>query len=225
MNLPADWESAAVRSLDTRRVEVLVRAWRRMVAVVLLGAAGGSAGAETSDATPGATASASPPADAAAIEVAAEHAGGTLIQLADPLDEPEYYCVDVPGFGARLNLGAALMAHTCKPGADDEMFAVNRPRPGNLSMPAYELCLAADSATGGAHLHLQECSDHALQRFAHHTGGLLVLSGTELCLAVAPEAGRPTGGPSHLRRDLSLQPCSATEPELTSWQFPGPAPE
>ena len=184
-----------------------------MVAVVLLGAAGGSAGAETSD------------ADTAAIEVAAEHAGGTLIQLADPLDEPEYYCVDVPGFGARLNLGAALMAHTCKPGADDEMFAVNRPRPGNLSMPAYELCLAADSASGGAQLHLQECSDSALQRFAHQTGGMLVLFGTELCLAVAPEAGQPTGGPSHLRRDLSLQPCSTTETALASWLFPGPAPE
>ena len=196
-----------------------------MVAVVLLGAASGSAGAETSDASPGATPSASQPADTVAIEVAAEHSGGTLIQLADPLDEPEYYCVDVPGFGARLNLGAALMAHTCKPRADDEMFAVNRPRPGNLAMPAYELCMAADSATGGAQLHLQECSDSALQRFAHQAGGLLVLSGTELCLAVAPEAGRPTGGPSHLRRDLSLQPCSTTEPELTSWLFPGPAPE
>ena len=189
-----------------------MRAWRRMIALVLLGAAGGLAGADT-------------PVDTAAIEVAAEHAGGTLIQLADPLDEPEYYCVDVPGFGARLNLGAALMAHTCKPGADDEVFAVNRPGPGNLSMPAYELCLAADSATGGAQLHLQECSDSALQRFAHQAGGMLVLFGTELCLAVAPAAGQPTGGPSHLRRDLSLQPCSTKETALASWLFPGPAPE
>ena len=60
-----------------------------------------------------------------AIAVDAAHAGGTLIQLADALDEPQYYCIDVPGFGDRLNLGAALMAHTCKPGAADEMFAVN----------------------------------------------------------------------------------------------------
>jgi len=187
-----------------------------------LGVVGGSAGAES--VAPAAQA-ASPPADTTAIEVAAEHAGGTLIQLADPLDEPEYYCVDVPGFGARLDLGAALMAHTCKPGADDEMFAVNLPGSGNLSMPAYELCMAADSATGGAQLHLQECSDSALQRFAHQAGGMLVLFGTELCLAVAPEAGQPTGGPSHLRRDLSLQQCNATEMALKRWLFPGPAPE
>ena len=188
-----------------------------MGAVLLLGAAGGVAGADTSAATPGAT----PPA----IEVAVQHAAGTLIQLADPLDEPEFYCIDVPGFGARLNLDAALMAHTCKPGAADEMFAVNEPGPGNLFMPAYGRCLAADRAVGAAQLHLLECSDSALQRFTYRADGLLTLAGTELCLAVAPEAGQPTGGPSHLRRDLSLQPCSTTEPELTRWLFPGPAPE
>ena len=57
-------------------------------------------------------------------------AAATLVQLVDELDEPEYYCVDVPGFGASLNLGSPLTAHTCKPGADDEMFAVDRPRAG-----------------------------------------------------------------------------------------------
>ena len=74
---------------------------------------------------------------ASGIDVDAEVAGGTLIRLADPLDEPEYYCIDVPGFGARLNLGAALMAHTCKPGAADEIFAVNQPAAGNLSTLSY----------------------------------------------------------------------------------------
>ena len=37
-----------------------------------------------------------------------------LIRLQDPLDEPEYYCVDVPGAGSSLNLQGALQAHTCK---------------------------------------------------------------------------------------------------------------
>ena len=35
-------------------------------------------------------------------------ADGTLIQLIDPLDEPEFYCVDVPGFGASLDLQSPL---------------------------------------------------------------------------------------------------------------------
>lgn len=161
---------------------------------------------------------------ASAIDVDVD-AGGTLIQLADALDEPQYYCIDVPGFGARLNLGAALMAHTCKPGAADEMFAVNQPAAGNLSMPAYELCVQADSTATDAQLHLRECSDDTLQRFGYDPDGALALSGTDLCIAVSPDAGQPTGGPSHLRRDLLLQPCESVEAALSRWLFPGPSPE
>ena len=50
--------------------------------------------------------------------------------LRDPLDEPEFYCVDVAGFGSNLNLNSPLQAHTCKPGADDEVFIFNHPAPG-----------------------------------------------------------------------------------------------
>ena len=152
-------------------------------------------------------------------------AAATLVQLVDPLDEPEYYCIDVPGFGARLNLAAALMAHTCKPGAADEMFAVNRPAAGNLSMPAYDLCMQADGTEAAAELHLEECADSELQRFTYAPEGALTLSGTDLCIALAPDAGRPTGGPSHLRRDLLLQPCDTVESALSRWMFPGPSPE
>ena len=162
---------------------------------------------------------------AAVIDVDEAVVGGTLIQLADPLDEPEYYCIDVPGFGARLNLAAALMAHTCKPGAADEMFAVNRPAAGNLSMPAYDLCMQADGTEAAAELHLEECADSELQRFTYDPEGALTLSGTDLCIALAPDAGRPTGGPSHLRRDLLLQPCDTVESALSRWLFPGPSPE
>ena len=52
-----------------------------------------------------------------------------LIQLIDPLDEPQFYCVDVPGFQNRVNLDAPLMAHTRKPGAAVELFTPDRPGP------------------------------------------------------------------------------------------------
>ena len=52
--------------------------------------------------------------------------------LRDPLDEPEFYCVDVAGFGNNLNLNSPLQAHTCKPGADDELFIFNHPTPGPI---------------------------------------------------------------------------------------------
>ena len=95
------------------------------------------------------------------------------------------------------------MAHTCKPGADDEMFAVNRPGPGNLYIPAYDLCMEADGTGSPAQLYLRACSDSTLQRFEFDSDGRFALSDSGLCMAVSPEDGEPTGGPSHLRRDLS----------------------
>ena len=149
----------------------------------------------------------------------------TLVQLADPLDEPEFYCVDVPGFGASLNLQAALMAHTCKPGADDEIFLVGLPGPGNLSMPAYKLCMEAEGAETQAPLRLQECSDSAMQQFDYDADGALILSGTGLCVAVSPEDGETTGGPSHVRRDLLLLDCAEAQPALSRWVLPGASPQ
>ena len=169
----------------------------------------------------------SPPSTPTPSAVAADpaQAEATLVQLADPLDEPEFYCVDVPGFGASLNLQAALMAHTCKPGADDEIFVVGQPAPGNLSMPAYNRCMEASGTDATAQLYLQECSDSAMQQFAFDADGALSLSGTDLCVAVSPEDGEPTGGPSHLRRDLLLLDCADANPALSRWVFPGPSPQ
>ena len=162
---------------------------------------------------------------ATGIDVDPATAEATLVQLVDALDEPEYYCVDVPGFGRSLQLQPALMAHTCKPGADDEMFAVNRPGPGNLYMPAYDLCMESDRTASPAQLYLRECSDSAMQRFDFDSDGRLVLSGTGLCMAVSPEDGEPTGGPSHLRRDLIMLDCNEAESALSQWAFPGSSPE
>ena len=161
----------------------------------------------------------------AGIDIDPARAEATLVQLVDALDEPEYYCVDVPGFGRSLNLQSALMAHTCKPGADDEIFAINRPGPGNLYMPAYDLCMEAAGTGAPIQLHLRECSDSAMQRFGFDADGGLVLAGTGLCMAVSPEDGEPTGGPSHLRRDLFMLDCAETEPALGQWAFPGRSPE
>ena len=162
---------------------------------------------------------------AAGIDVDPAKAEATLVQLVDALDEPEYYCVDVPGFGRSLNLEAALMAHTCKPGADDEMFAINRPGPGNLYMPAYDLCMEADRAGSPVQIYLRECTGSSLQQFELDSDGRLVLVGTGLCMAVSPEDGEPTGGPSHLRRDLVMLDCGEAERALRQWAFPGSSPE
>ena len=147
----------------------------------------------------------------------------TLIQLQDPLDEPEYYCIDIPGFRATLDLSGALTAHTCKPNADDELFTLNSPAQGQIYTAAYNLCIQADSAEAGSALYLKECSDSPLQRFEMDNGQIQVVDTTSeaLCVVVAAEEGEPTGGPSHLRRDLMLQPCLQAEPALSQWLTPG----
>ena len=140
-----------------------------------------------------------------------------LIQLIDPLDEPEFYCVDVPGFRDRLNLDAPLMAHTCKPGAADELYMVDHPKPGQLYMKAYDRCVEATSAEKGGKVLMKACSDSLMQRFTIKSDGQIELAGKGLCLTVADVPGVPTGGPSHLRRDLTLAACGEAKPALSRW--------
>ena len=144
----------------------------------------------------------------------------TLIQLIDPLDEPEYYCADVPGFGSSLDTDGPLQAHTCKPGADDELFRINHPSVGRLSMPAYDLCAEAE----GDRLYTRPCSGAPAQNFRFLPDGTVRTGDGQLCLAIAPGEGEPAGGPSHLRRDLLLAACAGGQRHLARWVLPGSSP-
>ena len=175
--------------------------------------------------TPAAQPTEVPSPTAAAVEPTAVPAVPTpsaesLIMLRDPLDEPEFYCVDVAGFGNNLNLNAPLQAHTCKPGADDELFIFNHPGPGQFSMDAYDVCLEA----GEGVLYVRACSDSQNQRFELSGDGLLRLRDSDLCVAVQSGEGQPAGGRSHVRRDLLLQDCASVEQNLSRWTLPGPSP-
>ena len=140
--------------------------------------------------------------------------------LQDPLDEPEFYCVDVAGFGSNLNLNSPLQAHTCKPGADDELFIFNHPAPGQFYMGAYDVCLGAEEGA----LYVRACSESPNQRFVLSDDGAIRLGDSDLCLAVESGDGQPAGGRSHVRRDLLLQSCADAEQSLTRWSLPGPSP-
>ena len=157
---------------------------------------------------------------AIALVPAASGAEG-LVALIDPLDEPQGYCVDVPGWGSRLNLDAPLMAHTCKPGAADELFTPGHPEDGQLYMRAYDRCAQAASARPGAEVFMKECGTSGLQRFLFESDGRIRLADGAVCLAVADGEGRPTGGPSHLRRDLALEACDTVDPARSKWKLPG----
>ena len=144
----------------------------------------------------------------------------SLIKLADPLDEPEFYCVDVVGHRSGVRLDRALHAHTCKPGAEDELFVFDTPDAGQLYMRAYDLCLEARDNL----VYLEPCPGSAMQRFDFGEDGTLRPEGTDLCLAVEAGSGQQAGGVSHVRRDLLLVPCNSVEASLSRWTMPGPSP-
>ena len=145
----------------------------------------------------------------------------TLIQLIDPLDEPEFYCVDVPCFRNSLRTDRPLQAHTCKPGADDEMFRFNSSWTGQFYMRAYDLCMEAE----GEMAYTRPCTDAPAQRFIHTSDGKIRTETGDDCLAVASGSGEPAGGPSHVRRNLRLLPCGDVEPGLSRWRLPGTSPQ
>lgn len=154
---------------------------------------------------------------------APEPIDNTLIQLVDPHDEPEFYCVDVRGVDATLDIDAALTAHTCKPFFDDELFNVHDPATGSLYMPAYDRCVEAASAAVGSELFIVDCESSELQNFDILDDGTIRLApDSTLCLGVGTDPGEPTGGPSHLRRVLGLFSCADHPSTLTTWIIPGP---
>ena len=93
-------------------------------------------------------------------------------RLKDRLDDPQGYCIDVPGFGNSIQLDNILQAHTCESGDWDQRFAylkhyafgylVNR-----IVLVDYDRCVVALKQAIGAGLTTVECdgdSDH-LQSF------------------------------------------------------------
>jgi len=146
-----------------------------------------------------------------------------FIRLTDPLDEPEYYCLDVPGAGLGVRLESALQVHTCKARATaaDELFTLDHPKEGQIYMEAYDLCVEAEGANRGSSLRLQPCSDSPHQLFSFENDVIRISGGGKdgLCLAVAPGLGIPTSGPSHLRRALTLESCESIDPTLTRWSL------
>ena len=86
--------------------------------------------------------------------------------MADALDAPKRYCLDLEGYAYITDLDAPVIVHSCKEGFfKDGTWLVDYPQPGQIYLPEYELCAAADTAQQDAEVVLQECSDAPLQHF------------------------------------------------------------
>ena len=145
-------------------------------------------------------------------------------QLADALDEPEFYCLDIPGFKSSLKLDSPLMMHTCKiakGGGDDELFAWNEPANGQIHAYKYARCAQASQKQAGATVKLVVCGVGPMQQWVITTHGQIRLANSGLCMAADNKPGTKVGGVSNLRRNMRLQDCATYDSKLTTWKFPG----
>ena len=140
-----------------------------------------------------------------------------MLKLVDQLDEPEFYCLDVVGWGDHVKVDDPVQVHTCKPDSPDQEFVVEG---STLKMPAYNRCLTAsasgNTALPGSALMLRECDGGILQNFRILSSGQIILNNSNLCLA-AGSTSLEASGPSHMWRVASLQPCESTDKKFITW--------
>lgn len=159
------------------------------------------------------------------------------IRLTRFLDEPDGYCLDVPGPPSNVMLQFPLVAHTCH--ADpwaDQVFQFNLAGQGLIrwTMDDYDLCFTADAAEPMSALNLRDCEAGDRQAFTYTTAGELRLSSTDLCIHVertGPGFREPVGEDqdargrgrsvnpqfTHLMRRLEMRACGEGDPAMSRW--------
>lgn len=160
------------------------------------------------------------------------------IRLTYFLDEPDGYCLDVPGPITNLLLEAPMVAHTCHPDPlEDQVFSFNVDGSGLIRWryADYDLCLTAVGSEQGAKLKLLSCDNPGAQQFEYTEKAEFRLSATALCVQVEltgpPSRQEPGPGQdaygrgrsvnaqyTHLMRFLELHPCGSGDPAMARWQ-------
>ena len=67
--------------------------------------------------------------------IAADEADGDFVRLVAALDEPEFYCLDLAGWGRNLLLDDPLQTHTCKGRGGEDQREQDPPGPGAYTSP------------------------------------------------------------------------------------------
>lgn len=149
------------------------------------------------------------------------------IRVASPLDEPRFYCVDIPGNNEQFD-GVEMSLHTCKDGMThrDTIFSASRAAEGELFMPDYDLCLAAYILEKGAPIQLGACTGDSVQ-WQVGSSRITPAGDSELCLTVGAEPGALTRGgktyPTRYKsRPLILDSCDEDIGERQGWMLVEP---
>jgi len=143
------------------------------------------------------------------------------IQLEDPLDQPagDHYCADVVSTEVEPELD--LQAHTCKgTGTDDQVFTIDAPRTGKISLPDYGLCVEAESVASGSSLFVTACARDSKQQWVSTRDGRIHPAGdASLCWTAAEGRGEDAGG-GFLKRGLTLEACADFDARYNTWIVP-----
>jgi len=143
------------------------------------------------------------------------------IQLEDPLDQPagDHYCADVVSTAVEPELD--LQAHTCKgTGTDDQVFTIDAPRAGKISLPDYGLCVEAESVAAGSSLFVTACARASQQRWVSAPDGQIhPADDASLCWTAAEGRGADAGG-GFLKRGLTLEACADFDARYNTWIVP-----
>ena len=140
------------------------------------------------------------------------------------LEDPRGYCLDIPGFGARMQIDAPITTHTCKyslPGFDvDEIF---EHADGKLRLVNYDRCLSADAMeAGSAVVNSIDCGDaHPWE--VHADGRVTPAADSRQCLTLAAErvfVNTSIGTvPPYSSRAITLERCTANASYRQRWRW------
>lgn len=144
---------------------------------------------------------------------------GDFVRLVAELDEPEFYCFDLAGWGEHLKLDDPLQIHTCKTrGGEDQMFHFTDDQ---LIVSKYDRCAQVAGSGGetlvGSAVLARACSDDPLQKISLDDNGRIHVGDTGLCLGAGPDSTEASG-PSHMWRTLTVVGCEGGDKNLLTWQ-------
>lgn len=142
------------------------------------------------------------------------------------LEDPRGYCLDIPGFGPRMQIDAPIYTHSCKyslPGFDiDEILEQTEDK---LRLVNFDRCLAADRINAGGNVKAVAC-DEAHGWRVHADGRVTPASAADLCLtlsAVRTFVNTDVGTvPPYSTRDVTLEPCTVEVAFRQQWRWSAP---
>ena len=146
------------------------------------------------------------------------------IYTLDKLDEYRGYCLDIKGYKLKAKTDNGLQAHTCYSYqgeiAVDQSFDSLKFNKNQFFLSAFDVCMEVASISLSAPIRLSKCNNSKLQEFKWDTKGRIhTISDIKLCLTVDPGQSTKGGGgsPVHLKRNLTLEPCSNTLKPYQIW--------